>query len=122
MVVLYQNGAEIASHLYSSQLDVIRNEPGQAMAQEKHHDVPAEHMVRGPADDKTGHKALGDGLDDGGRQHVDSQFGPPIKSRLLRGELSSIFAPQNGKYNHLKPQNNILSYSWIAYSDKHIKR
>lgn len=69
------------SYLYSSQLDVIRNEPGQAMAQEKHHDVPAENMVGGPTDDKTGHEALGDGLDDGGRQHVDSELGPPIKSR-----------------------------------------
>ncbi len=69
------------SHLYSSQLDVIRNEPGQAMAQKKHHDVPAKHMVGGPADDETGHKALSDGLEDGERQHVDSQFGPSSKSR-----------------------------------------
>ncbi len=51
------------------------------MAQEKHHDVPAKHMVGGPADDKTGHKALRYGLEDGGRQHVDSQFGPSSKSR-----------------------------------------
>ncbi len=51
------------------------------MAQKKHHDVPAKHMVGGPADDETGHKALSDGLEDGERQHVDSQFGPSSKSR-----------------------------------------
>lgn len=48
----------LESYLYSPELDVIRNEPGQTMAQEKHHDVPAEHMVCGPADDKARHKAL----------------------------------------------------------------
>jgi len=72
--------SNLVSYLYSSELDVIRNEPGQTMAQEKHHDVPAEHMVRGPADDKARHKALWDWLNDGAWQHVDSELGPSIKS------------------------------------------
>ncbi len=61
------------------------------MAQKKHHDVPAKHMVGGPADDETGHKALSDGLEDGERQHVDSQFGPSNKSRKQWDELRSYF-------------------------------
>lgn len=48
------------------------------MAQEKHHDVPAKHMMGRPANDETGHKALRDGLNDGGWQHVDSKLGPSL--------------------------------------------
>lgn len=63
-------------YLNSSELNVVGDEPGETVAHEEHHDVPAEHVMGRPADDQTRHEALGDGLDDGGREHVNAQLRP----------------------------------------------
>ena len=58
------------------------------MAHEEHHDVPVEDMVGRPTDDEAGHEALGDGLTDGGWQHVDAQLGPPGGKRQRQNGAS----------------------------------
>lgn len=69
------------SYLNSSELNVVGDEPGETVAHEEHHDVPAEHVMSRPADDQTRHEALRDGLDDGGGEHVDAQLRPSAADR-----------------------------------------
>lgn len=50
----------------------------------------------GPAYDEAGQEALRDGLQDGGRNHVDAQLGPPGSENLLTccyGQYSANQAP-----------------------------